>query len=151
MYDLNLTADFDAELEYKVTPLLPDGLYSVTVVAYSFNMEKSYILWELLTADNGGYLADGETPIDNFSLNVRTFLPVPGDEVNRTTNGRQTKRQFKINMIKEFSEKTGMDITTKEKIINCLETNEYIGTKFTVLISTKEYNGKYYNEVKKVV
>ena len=95
-------------------------------------------------------MSDGNTGVDGATVQYRNWLPRPGDENELTSNGRSTKRQSKINMLQQFSNNLGINMSTPEKIITAMAEQEWIGLEADLVISTREWDGKFFNDVKKV-
>jgi hypothetical protein len=149
-FDPNMVADFNAEEEYKATPLVPSGSYNAAVTNVTFEPEQKAIVWQFTLKDNGGVCSDGDTPVDGAVMDYKNWLPVPGDENTMTKNGRNTKRQSKINMIAEFSKAMGIDMNSPHAIMSAMESREWIGLETRILVGVREYEGKFYNEIKRV-
>lgn len=149
--EATIDADFNVDDEYKPEPLVPQGVYHAAVTGVTFEPGQQAIAWKLCLHDNGGVMSDGETPVDGAVVMFRNWLPKPGDEAELTANGRSTKRQSKINMLKQFSENLDIDMSTPTAILSALQNQEWVGLEVNVQISTREYEGKIYNDVKKVV
>lgn len=148
--EINIAENFDAEAEYKILPLVPRGVYRANTTNVKFDPEHQLIKWTLCLDGNGGLLSDGETPVDGVTLDFTNFLPKPGDENELTSSGRQTKRQYKINALKEFGDKMKIKITTKPDIIHGLTSGEWIGLAVIVTVGTREYQGRIFNEAKDI-
>jgi len=142
--------NFDVEAEYKPEPLIPNGTYRGNVTAVDFFADKACIAWKVVLQDNGGYASDGETPLDGMVVVFRNWLPREGDENEYSKNGRTTKRQSKINMLKKFS--AGMDINmgTPQKIGEALQYGSWVGMEVKVDVQITEYKGETRNEVNKM-
>ena len=141
--------DFNLEEEYKADPLIPGGKYSAHCTKAEFNSKEKTIIFEWTLAENGGVCSDGETPVDGRKLWSRVWLPRPGDDVEMTKDGRSSKRQAKINMMAQFSQRLGIDMSTLAKLTEALENQEWVGLEAVLDISTREWEGKISNEVKK--
>lgn len=147
---MNLEADFNVDDEYKPDPLIPQGTYHAAVTAVTFDSEVQAIVWKFCLHDNGGTMSDGETPVDGAVCVYRNWLPRVGDENELTSNGRSTKRQSKINMLKQFSAGIGIDMSTPQIIIAALQNQEWVGLEVDVQVTTREYEGKVFNDVRRV-
>ena len=140
--------DFNVDEEFKPDPLIPNGTYHGVVTKVFFVPKTSSIIWNLCLHDNGGFMSDGETPIDGAYVSYVNSLPRPGDENINTPSGRQTKRQWKINNLAEFSETLGITMTTSEIIIQALEEAIWIGIEVDVDVAIEEYKGRVSSKVK---
>jgi hypothetical protein len=92
---------------------------------------------------------DGVTPIDGAHVFFRNWLPKPGDEGEMTKSGRNNKRQSKINMLKDFQDSLGIDMSTPSKIANALTEQQWIGVESDVDVAIDEYMGRFRNVVNK--
>ncbi len=137
--------DFDVEDEYKPDPLTPKGTYNGVITKVSFNPAQSCIVWDVCLHDNGGAMSDGTTPIDGSHMYYRNWLPKPGDENEMTKSGRGTKRQSKINMLKDFETAMGLDMSTPQKIATALTESQWIGIEVSVGVDIEEYQGRFRN------
>lgn len=148
--DLSIDADFNIEDEYKPEPLIPAGTYHAAATRVTFDSAQQAIVWQFVLHDNGGLMSDGETGVDGSVIFFRNWLPRPGDEHEMNTSGKATKRQSKINMLKQFSTTVGVDMSTPQIIIQSLSEATWVGTEVDLVISTREWEGKIFNDVKKV-
>lgn len=142
--------NFNVNDEYKPNPLIPKGTYHAVVTKVTFEPAKSCIVWDLCLHDNGGMLTDGSTPVDGAHQWFRNWLPKPGDEDEMTASGKSTKRQSKINMLKDFSVSMEIDMSTPQKIATALAEGEWIGIEVDVDIDSQEYMGKVNNITNKM-
>jgi hypothetical protein len=128
------------------------GTYNANVIGVTFEPEKSAIAWKLCMAENEGMvMSDGETPLDGNHFYFRNWLPKPGDENEMESNGRVTKRQGKINRLKEFADKMKINMGTPRDIANAIANSEWVGIQVKAVLAVKEYQGKISNEVKSIV
>ncbi len=141
--------DFDVNDEYKPDPLIPKGTYHSAVTKVTFSPSQFCIAWSLCLHDNGGVMNDGSTPIDGAYVIFRNWLPKPGDENEMTKNGRNTKRQSKINMLKDFEVSTGVDMSSPKLIAQSLNEQRWIGIELDIDVDIDEYQGKFRNVVNK--
>lgn len=148
--DLNIEDDFNIDDEYQPSPLVPQGTYHANVTSVKFNPEQQSIIWEVTLAENGGYLSDARTPVDGVKLFYTNWLPRRGDENEMTASGRSTKRQSKINMLSDFAKVMKVNMSTPAAIVSALQNGDWIGLSVDVKISTREYEGRVYNDVKKM-
>jgi hypothetical protein len=139
--------DFNLEKEYKPDPLVPTGNYRGNVISVVYEPERNCITWKVALEGNEGVLSDGSTPIDGNHVYFRNFLPVPGDENEMSSNGRNTKRQTKINMLTKFAEKMKVKMNTKKELLEALNNGDWIGIPVALSISVGEYLGNARNEV----
>ena len=142
--------DFNVTDEYKPDPLVPKGKYHGVVTLVKFEPAKYCIIWDFCLHDNGGVMSDGETPIDGVHVFYRNWLPKPGDETELTKNGRNTKRQSKINMLQDFQAALGVDMSTPAKIATALNEQHWIGTEADVDVDVDEWQGRFRNNINRV-
>lgn len=142
--------DFNVDDEYKPDPLIPKGNYHGVATKISFNPAQFCIVWDFCLHDNGGVMNDGQTPVDGAHVQFRNWLPKPGDENEMTKSGRNTKRQSKINMLKDFQSTLGIDMSTPAKIATALNEQHWIGTEADLEVDIDEYQGKFKNVVNRV-
>jgi hypothetical protein len=147
---INIDTDFDVEDEFRPDPLIPQGTYHASVTNVTFDGEQQAIVWKFCLHDNGGVMSDGETPVDGAVSLYRNWLPRPGDEGELNSSGRATKRQSKINMLKQFSSNIGVDMSTPQVIIAALQNQEWIGLEVDIQVTTREYEGKIFNDIRRV-
>ena len=139
--------DFNVNDEYKPNPLIPKAIYHGVATKVTFDSSLMCIVWEFCLHDNGGLMNDGETPIDGAYVYFRNWLPRPGDEEKMTKTGRQTKRQSKINMLKDFQDEMGLDMSTPQIIATSLAEQHWIGTEADLEVDIDEYQGQFRNNV----
>lgn len=142
--------DFDVNAEYKADPVIPNGSYRGSVTAVKFDSEKFCIVWDVVMQDNGGFASDGESPVDGMRVQYRNWLPKPGDENEYAKNGKTTKRQSKINMMKKFAEGMKIDISTPNKIAEAIQYQTWVGTEVKCDVQIKEWQGDIRNEINKM-
>lgn len=143
--------DFNLEDEYKPEPLVSRGNYRGNVIGVIYDGEQSAIVWKVALADNGGVMSDGETPIDGSHHHCRNWLPKPGDETEMTKDGRSTKRQSKINMMKRFADDMKINMNTPSAIAESITNQDWIGIPVLASISLNEYMGVTRNQIDKMV
>lgn len=146
-----LDTDFDLEEEYKPEPLIPGGNYRGNVIAVVYEAEQHSIAWKIALDGNGGVMSDGETPIDGSHQYFRNFVPRPGDEIEMTKDGRQTKRQSKINMMARFAERMKINMNTPQIIAESITNGDWIGIPVIASIVLNEYLGVTRNQINTMV
>jgi len=139
--------DFNVDDEYKPDPLIPKGTYHGVVTNVSFNPTQYCIIWDICLHDNGGVMNDGETAIDGAHVWFRNWLPKPGDEDKLTNSGKTNKRQSKINMLRDFSDSLGLDMTSPQKISTAISEAAWIGIEVDAVTDIDEWQGKFRNAV----
>lgn len=150
---MNFDGGWNTDDEYKPTPLVPEGTYFGAVSKVTFDPKQQAIIWEVPLSGNPEdlFMSDGETPINGKVLYYRNWLPKPADANILTKSGSMTKRQAKINMLKEFADLMQIDMSTPEAVKNALVGGEWIGLSVKVNVSLKTYEGRISNEIKKMV
>ncbi len=143
--------DFNVEEDFQPTPLIAEGYYNAAVTDVKFDSTAKAIVWSFTFNNNGGVMSDGETPIDGATLDHRNWLPRPGDDVERTKSGRQTKRQAKINMLHDFAEAMNINITTPRQILESIANSDWIGLEAQVKVEIRTWEGRPLNGIAKVV
>jgi len=148
---IGIQTDFDLDGEWKASPLVPNGTYHGAVTNVTFNVEKQAIQWEVVLNDNGGLMSDGETPLDGSKHFYRNWMPLPGDENIPDSSGRGTKRQAKINMLMQFSKNMKVNMNSGKIVAEAIANKEWIGLSVDVKIKIREYEGRFSNEIDRMV
>lgn len=149
--DFGFSADFNIGEEYRPNPLIPPGkCYHANVTGVKFDPADQVMIWNFTLVENGGVLSDGETPVDGATTTFRNWFPKAGDENEMAKNGRMTKRQAKINMIKDYSEKLEIDMNTPTAIKEALMNHTWLGMAVNLEIEIRQYEGRFSNNVKSV-
>jgi len=130
--------------------LFHKGLTHGHVTAVSYDPDQNAVVWQVTLADNGGVKSDGETPIDGSILYYRNFLPREGDENELTRDGRMTKRQAKINMLRRFCDAMGVDMSTPARIAEAIRNTEWVGLQVDVQVGVREFEGQVTNEIRRM-
>ena len=142
--------DFNVEDEYKPDPLIPKGTYHGVITKVQPKFAQYCLVWDVSLHDNGGVMNDGETPVDGAHVYFRNWLPKPGDEREMTKSGRNTKRQSKINMLKQFEEELGINMSTPLIIATALSEAAWTGIEVSVEVDVEEWNGRFRNVVNRM-
>ena len=149
---INFETDFNLEDEYKPTPLCPKGNYFGMISGVKWDGQNNALIWDVtLGDDNDGVMSDGVTPIAGQVFDYRNWFPRPGDENEMSARGRQTKRQAKINMIKDFSDKMKLDMSSPKAIISAVQNQDWLGYRVVVTISVEQYQGRFRNNIARMV
>lgn len=135
----DVSTDFNLESDFKIEPLIPNGTYTANVVEVQFKQDKANISWKLVLDGNGGFMNDGETPIDGIAIYFNNWLPKKGDETLMTPSGRSTKFQSKVNQLGKFAKGMNLNMNTMDIIKEAIANGEYIGLAVKVKIDTSEY------------
>ena len=142
--------DFDVKSEYKSDPLIPKSTYHGVVNSTKFDPSGPCIVWDICLHDNGGCMNDNETPVDGAHVFYRNWLPKPGDENIPTKSGKSNKRQSKINMLQQFQDGVGIDMSTPSIIAQGLSDQSWIGLEVDIEVDVDEYQGKFRNVVNRM-
>lgn len=134
-----VTTDFNLENDFKVDPLIPNGNYSGNVVEVQFKADKACIQWKVVLDGNGGFMSDGETPVDGAAIYFNNWLPKKGDENAMTPSGRSTKFQSKVNQLARFAKGMGLNMNSIGIIKEQIDNGEFIGLAVKIKIATSEY------------
>jgi len=147
--DFSLTdTEFDLADEYKEDPLAPQGTYNGVVKMVEFVSRINAISWTVVAVQNPGImLLDGETPVDGTEYQFKNWLPKPGDEKIKSKNGKSTKRQTKINMLKQFQDNMGVDMNTPQAVMSAIENSEWIGISVIMGVGFNVYKGTTTNQI----
>jgi len=144
--------DFNVEEEFKEPPLIPAGAYEGYVTNVVFDNEACALVWDVsLRADSDILMSDGETPVDGNVLKYKNWFPKEGDELERTKNGKMTKRQSKINMINDFQKKMKINMNTAKNITEAVQNAEWIGIEVVVQVEVREWEKRLSNQIKNMV
>jgi len=148
---MNDVDDFDVEEEFTPIPLIAESYCNGAVTDVKFNSEDKTIDWSVTLSDNGGVMSDGETPIDGSVHTYRNWLPKPGDEVERTKKGTQTKRQAKINMLHDFAEAMKIEMNSPKQILESIANSDWIGAAVQVKMEIRTWEGRTFNNIARMV
>lgn len=143
---------FDLDDEYKEDPLAPQGTYNGIVKNVEFISKMNCISWTVVAVMNEGILLlDGETPVDGTEYQFKNWLPKPGDDKIKSKNGKSTKRQTKINMLKKFQDVMQVDMNTPQIVADAIENSEWIGISVLMGIGFNVYKGTTTNQIDNMV
>lgn len=135
--------EFDLDKDYKPVPLIPQGDYNGNIVEARVDDEIGAIVLVAQLQGNPEIMcSDAETPVDGQSVALKIWLPKPDDGSKMTPKGTQTKRQWKLNNLKECMDKLGINAPTVsamreqiaegkwniESVVVAVEVNVYKGT-----------------------
>jgi hypothetical protein len=139
--------DFDVAQEFKADPLVPNGKYRATVKSVKADTKACCIVWGVVLNDNDTMMSDGVSPVDGVEMWSRNWLPRPGDENEFSKNGKTTKRQSKINMLKKFAEKMRINMNSPQIIAQAITEGEWIGLEVLIDVTMSEWKGEVRNEI----
>lgn len=145
---------FNLENDFKQDPLIPNGNYFGNVIDVTFDAEKANIAWKVALDGNGGYLSDGETPVDGIHVFYRNYLPKKGDENIQNSNGKGNKFQTKVNMLKTFADGMKVNMNSMDVIQEAIVNSEFVGKTVLVTVKIQEYpqgSGQFNNSCDKMV
>jgi len=144
--------DFDVDSEYKPTPLIPKGQFVGNISSVKYNPDDQTIDWVVTFEGNGEdvLMLDNETLVDGATMGYRNFLPKPGDENERTKTGRQTKRQAKINMMKDFADNMKIQMKSPTQILESISNAEWLGLRVKANVGFRMYEGRTFNNLEKL-
>lgn len=145
--DSQIESDFSVSDEFKPEPLAPVGTYKGHVIQVGFDAAGQAIVWTVCLAGNSGTMSDGATPVDGQRFQYRNWLPRPGDENIMTPKGRSTKRQAKINMLKQFADAMKVNMNGKPEIIQGISEGLWMGIPVIVKLTLDTYEGRTRNNI----
>jgi len=146
-----LDTDFDLEEEYKPEPLIPGGNYRSNVIAVTYEPERHAIAWKICFDGNGGVMSDGETAIDGSHQTFRNFYPKLGDKTEMAKDGRQTKHQTKINMMKRFADGMKINMNSPKIIAESIANQDWVGIPVIAAVTVGEYMGVARNQINSMI
>lgn len=132
--------DFDLDDDFKPEPLMRKGWYKGRVSEVSYNDENACIQWKVALDENGGYMSDGETPIDGSVHNFFNWLPKASDKEEFSKTGKN-KWQNKINMLKKFAEGMRINMKTMAIIQNEIAEQNWVGMPVSIELKAEAYQG----------
>lgn len=145
--DSQFESDFSVSDEFKPDPLAPVGTYRGHVIQVGFDTAGQAIVWTVALQGNTGVMSDGATPIDGQRFQYRNWLPRPGDETTMTPKGRSTKRQAKINMLKQFADAMEVNMNGKNEIVQGISEGLWLGIPVIVKLTLDTYEGRTRNNI----
>ena len=145
--DSQIESDFSVSDEFKPDPLAPVGTYRGHVIQVGFDAAGQCIVWTVALQGNTGTMSDGATPIDGQRFQYRNWLPRPGDESTMTPKGRSTKRQAKINMLKQFADAMEINMNGKNEIIQGITEGLWLGIPVVCKLTLDTYEGRTRNNI----
>ncbi|MHA1481924.1 MAG: hypothetical protein ACTSQA_00615 [Candidatus Heimdallarchaeaceae archaeon] len=137
-----METDFNLDSDFKADPIAAIGNYTGRVCRVHFETKGNCICWDVIATGNVNItMNDGETPVDGSTFFYRNWLPRSGDENIRTKSGKSTKRQAKINMLKQFQDAMLINMNTRTAVQEALENADWIGIPVSMQIVIDEYRG----------
>ena len=141
---------FSIEEEWAAPPIIPAGVYHAKVTKVTYDPEQVCVVFQFTLQDNGGLMDDGVTALDGNSIFNRVWLPKPIDSTELTKNGK-SKRVVKIDMMKRFADQLHINMNTPQAINLALANQEWVGIEADIEVTFREYEGKMYNDIRKVL
>jgi len=148
--DSQIESDFNIQDEYRPDPLAPPGTYQGNVIQVGFDPQGQAIVWTVALQGNHGSMSDGETEINGQHFQYRNWLPRAGDENIMTPKGRSTKRQAKINMLKQFADEMQVSMNSKEEIVEGISEGLWLGIPVFVKLTIETYEGRTRNNINRM-
>lgn len=143
--------EFNLDEDYVPVPIIPPGPYNANLVKVVLNAEMGAIVFSSQLQNNPqAVCSDGATPVDGQQVTMRLWLPKPGDENTMTKSGKQTKRQWKLNTIKETLDKLGISAPTITEIKRQIEAGEWNKDGVSVDVVVNTYKGQISNDVSSI-
>lgn len=140
--------EFNLDEDYVPVPIIPPGPYRANLVKTILNAEMGAIVFECQLQGNPQVVcSDGTTPVDGQVVTMRLWLPKPGDENLRTPNGKQSKRQWKLNTIKETLDKMGISAPTITEIKRQIEAGDWNKDDVSIDVTVNTYKGQVSNDI----
>lgn len=146
-----LTEDFSVADEYKPSPLLFKGLYNGTITDHTIDQDKQCAVIDVTLNENGSYMNDDFTPVDGVTLKYKIWFPRQGDDQEYTKTGRMTKRQAKINMLRDISNALKIDLNSAGAVNKAMFEKTWVGMSVKASVSISEYEGRLFNNVDKLI
>lgn len=140
-------SDFSLDDEYKPDPLAPQGNYLGHTIQVTWEAASHCLVWTITLDGNGGVMSDGETPIDGQQYQFRNSFPRVVDETEMAKHGRSTKRQAKINMLKQFKDDMQIEMDSPQEIQKNLAEGNWIGIPVVVAVGLGTYQGRARNQI----
>jgi hypothetical protein len=143
---------FDLDTDTIATPVIPQGNYRGAITSVILDTEKQSINFDVVFSGNDGcYYSDGETAVDGSKLIYKIWLPRAEDKDTLTTNGRQTKWQWKVNNLAKVSTSLRLNMKTPAAIAEAINNGDWIGTDIIAAVKLSEWNGELRNEINSLI
>lgn len=131
--------EFNLDDDYKPEPLIKKGNYKGNVTGVALG-DNASVQFTVVLNDNGGFMSDGETPIDGSEHILSHYLAREADKELKTRTGKN-KWQTKVNMTKRFAESMQINMNTPPEIVQAVEDQEWVGIPVTVAIDNETFEG----------
>lgn len=143
--------DFDLDSDYKPVPLIPSGDYAGNIVETRVDDQIGAIVIVGQLQNNPEQVcSDGDTPVDGQSVALKLWLPKSGDETTMTPKGNQTKRQWKLNNIKESLDKLGIVAPTMTAIRDQIASGAWLLDDVVISVEVSTYKGQVSNDARSI-
>lgn len=144
--------DFDLDTDTCATPVMPQGNYRGAITGVVLDTEKQSINFDVVFSGNDGmYLSDGETPVDGGKLIYKVWLPRLEDKDALTSNGRQTKWQWKVNNLAKVMGGLKFKASTPKDIAEAINNGDWIGADVIAQVKLSEWNNELRNEINSLI
>lgn len=143
--------EFDLDKDYKPVPLIPQGEYNGNIVeARMDDGIGAVVIVGQLQGNPEMMCSDAETPVDGQSVALKIWLPKPGDESAMTPKGNQTKRQWKLNNLKECMDKLGINAPTLSAMREQMAEGKWNLDNVTISVEVSTYKGQVSNDARSI-
>ncbi len=136
----DMDSSFDLEDDFKPEPLMRKGWYKGRVSEVALFPERSCITWKIVLDNNGGYMSDGETPVDGKVYAFNNWLAKASDK-GQTTKSGSDKWQNKINMLKKFADSMQINMKNMLVIQNEIAETNWVGIPVLLELAPETYQG----------
>jgi len=137
---------FDVDSDYKPTPLVIGGTYHGTIKEVKLNPKLAAVEFKIVLDRNPDvFCSDGETAVDGIEVESKLWLPKANDRNELNKKGNMTKYQSKVNMMKSFGERTGLNVNSFQAIQEAIEEQEWIGEEVLAKVDVETYQGRQFN------
>lgn len=147
-------SDFSVD-DVKEEPRVADGVYKGCIVETV--LTEGYIRWKVSLNGNEGLLCtDDVTTVDGSQIDYRTWLPIKGDEKQKSKFGSLSEAQVKINKIVKFIKSLALKVGGRKvrglaDLVEGVNNKAWIGLPVIVAVKNvagkKENAGKIYTNI----
>lgn len=149
--DYDYTDEFNLDKDYVPVPVIPAGPYNANIVSAKLDTALgAIVIMCQLQGNPDANCSDGTTPVDGQQVAFKLWLPKPGDEATMTKSGKQTKRQWKLNTIKETLDKLGINAPTISEIKNQIAAGTWNKDGVSVDVTVDTFKGQVNNNVNSI-
>ncbi len=137
---------FNVDNDYKPTPLVITGNYFGTIKGAELHSKTARVIIKIVLDGNDGVTCtDGETEVDGIEVDSRLWLPKANDKNEMNGKGTMSKFQSKVNMMKAFGERTGLNVNNFEAIKEGIDDGDWIGVDVVANVGVETYQGRQFN------